>query len=132
MGRIANDIAKIRKMMGSITKKMPANQRALLEESGAAEFLARSFTESFRQGSRGPAWDPRLYAGAWEFDLSQIAMDNPFLWHGVKDVNVPVAMGRAVAEALPHCKAVFYPEDDHYSIIFGHMDEIMGTLRSVS
>jgi pimeloyl-ACP methyl ester carboxylesterase len=130
MGRNAGDPAKVEKMIQSMLKQMPPERRTAFEALGLAESLAASFAQSFRQGSKGPALDSKLYANDWGFELSNIAAAPVILWHGEQDVNVPVEMGRAVAAAVPGCDAVFHPEDDHYSIIIDHMDEIMMKLIS--
>jgi hypothetical protein len=41
-----------------------------------------------------------------------------------------VAMGRAVAEKLAQCKATYYPNDGHISLIVNHREEIVKTLMS--
>lgn len=51
-----------------------------------------------------------------------------YLWHGELDKNVPVSMGRAVAEAIPKCQVRFYPKEGHMSMIINHAKEIMTTL----
>ncbi len=128
MGRMANDPAKIKKMMARVTKKMPNQQQELFKDLGVVEFLTDSMIECFRQGSKGAALDSSLNASSWGFDLSAITLDEVFLWHGEKDINAPVAMGKAMADAIPCCKSVFYPDDDHYSVLINRKDEIMETL----
>ncbi len=86
--------------------------------------------EAFRQGSKGPAYDARLYTQYWGFSLEDISFDNVYLWYGETDVNVPVSMGRAMANSISNCKARFYPNESHLSMIANHSDEIMEAMRS--
>ena len=66
----------------------------------------------------------------WGFKLEDISFDNIHLWHGELDVNVPVSMARAVAKAIPNCRARFYPNETHLSVAFNHVEEVMGAMIS--
>ncbi|HEX8032883.1 MAG TPA: hypothetical protein VF510_03505, partial [Ktedonobacterales bacterium] len=66
----------------------------------------------------------------WGFRLEEIAFPSLYLWHGELDPDVPVAMGRAVAESLPQCNATFYPNEGHISLIVNHREEIVVALMS--
>lgn len=46
------------------------------------------------------------------------------------DKDVPVAMGRAVAQRLAQCKATYYPGEGHISLIVNHREEMVTTLMS--
>jgi hypothetical protein len=52
------------------------------------------------------------------------------LWHDELEQDVPIAMGQAVTQRLPQCKAVFYPEEGHLSLIVNHGEEIVTTLMA--
>ena len=86
--------------------------------------------EALLQGSRGPAHDAKLYVQPWGFKLEDVAFNNVYLWHGERDVNVPVSMGRAMAKALPHCQARFYPGETHLLVAYNHLEEIMEAMIS--
>lgn len=90
-----------------------------------------TFREAFRQGSRGPAWDVRLYARPWGFDLADVgvAVD---LWHGGDDVVVPIAMGRVVAQRMPLSRPRFHDADGHFSVVADRVEDIFRTLAVVS
>ena len=53
-----------------------------------------------------------------------------FLWHGERDRNVPIAMGRAVADKLTHCQATYYADEGHISLVVNHAAEIVTLLSS--
>jgi len=57
-----------------------------------------------------------LFARPWGFRLDEIAM-RVHLWHGELDRNCPVAMGRAVARAIPDCVARFEPGAGHLFMV---------------
>ena len=59
--------------------------------------------------------------------MDEITLDRVYLWQGEQDANVPVSMGRAMAQAIPNCQAKFYPGEAHMSVIANHIDEIVST-----
>jgi pimeloyl-ACP methyl ester carboxylesterase len=92
-----------------------------------SEPLARSFREAFRGGTRGPVRDVVLYTRPWGFSPAEIAVEVD-LWHGEQDVVVPPSVGRAVAAALPRCRARFLPDEGHFSIAANRVREMLETL----
>lgn len=53
------------------------------------------------------------------------SLDKDYLWYGETEVNVPVSMGRVMANAISNCKAIFYPNETRLSLIANHSAEIM-------
>ena len=87
--------------------------------------------ESFRQGTKGPAFDGKILFGEpWGFELEDISIENFYLWHGELDANVPVSMGHRMAERIPNCKAKFYSNEAHLFLMPNNADEFMETLVS--
>lgn len=82
--------------------------------------------EAFRQGSRGAAQELALYCRPWGFPLEEITME-VHLWQGEVDRNVPPAMGRYLAKAIPNCRATFYPGEGHLLVV-ERMEEIQAAL----
>jgi pimeloyl-ACP methyl ester carboxylesterase len=118
------DPAKIRTQTLS---RMPPAERAYFEKPGRLEAFMASGLESIRQGVRGLAWDTHLYACPWDFRLEDIRFPVRLL-HGEADINVPVAVARQVAAAIPGCQATFYPGEEHLSILVNHLDEVYQAL----
>jgi len=52
--------------------------------------------------------------------------------HGEADLNVPVAVARKVAAAIPGCQATFYPGEGHFSTVANHLDEVINTFKQVN
>ena len=52
------------------------------------------------------------------------------LWHGGRNVHVPIRIGRAVAAAIPHCEAQFISEEGHISVALRRLPEILRALVS--
>ncbi len=83
--------------------------------------------ECVRQGTKGPAWDMRLYMREFDFRLGEIQMPLK-LFHGEQDVNAPIAMVRRAVAELPSAKLVTYANEAHLSTLCNHMDEIAQAL----
>jgi pimeloyl-ACP methyl ester carboxylesterase len=111
--------------------ELPDADSKLLRDSKLRKLFARETCEAFRQGTKGPAYEAKLYAKPWGFNLKDISPKlKVYLYHGELDVNVPIKMGRAMAEAIPNCKATFYAEEAHLSTAMNHLEEIMKTVIS--
>jgi len=85
------------------------------------------FVEAFRGGSAGVFHEAGLYAAPWGFRLEDISAE-VHLRHGTEDPNVPVSVGRYVADALPNCKATFTENEGHFSLSYNHMREFLEVL----
>ncbi len=110
-----------------MTAGLPEIDRETLRNPIARDALTGSMAEAFRQGPAGARHDGLLYARPWGFPLEAIEIEVK-LWHGELDVNVPVSMGRAVAQRIPRCRAQFHPHDGHISLPFNHAAEILREL----
>jgi pimeloyl-ACP methyl ester carboxylesterase len=117
-----------RTAMARLTRRWPEPDRDAYEQPWVRAALVASLVESFRQGIKGAAYEGKLIAARhWGFELEDISMD-VHLWHGGLDDQVPVAEAEASTKRLPHCDAVFYPNEAHISTIVNHGDEIVGIL----
>jgi hypothetical protein len=88
--------------------------------------LTTDFQEAVRAGPDGITWDLEILTRPWGFQLNVIAAD-VFLWHGENDTQAPLAMGKRLASALPHCRATFFPGEGHWAI-YSHWQEILTAL----
>jgi pimeloyl-ACP methyl ester carboxylesterase len=88
--------------------------------------LTTDFLEAVRAGTQGISWDLALLAQPWGFHLHAITTD-VFLWHGESDTQTPLAMGKRLASAIPHCRATFFPGEGHWAI-YSHWQEILTAL----
>jgi pimeloyl-ACP methyl ester carboxylesterase len=77
----------------------------------------------------GPAQDHLLEASDWGFELSSVdTVKVPtLLWHGDKDHDVPIEIGRYVAEHLPGCRANFIAGENH-TLLRRHWKSILEEL----
>ena len=88
--------------------------------------LTADLLEAIRDGTHGITWDLEILAKPWGFQLHVIPAD-VFLWHGEDDTQAPLAMGKRLAGAIPHCRATFFPGEGHWAI-YGHWQEILTAL----
>ena len=61
-------------------------------------------------------------------DTLSMTLQPVHLWQGEMDRNAPPAMGRYLAAAIPQCRATFYPNEGHVSLIVNHAAEILRVL----
>jgi pimeloyl-ACP methyl ester carboxylesterase len=101
----------------------------LLDQPELAKLFVEGLQEAFRSGVGGANRDAALYAKPWGFRLEEINAP-VHLWHGEQDANVPVSVGRNVAEAIPNCAAQFYQEEGHLTLPHNRMREVLSTLGS--
>lgn len=107
-------------------KTLPPADQAIASRPEVRDLFIADLREAFRHGARGAALENRLYASDWGFRLQDIRMP-VHLWQGEDDRNVPLAHGRYQAEAIPDCRARFYPGEGHLLLV-DRIDEIIDTL----
>lgn len=115
-------ISRLRRLVSPV-------DREVLNRKEFQETLCRSFREAVRLDSRGPARDLFLYARPWDFRLQDIKMP-VHLWHGELDRIVPPSLGRFQQGAIPNCRATYYGQEGHFSLIMNHMKDIFDTLTA--
>ena len=93
----------------------PPIDQPILDRPEVADCLTAGLREAFRQGGQGASDELLLLTRPWTFRLEEIRAPVR-LWHGEADGVVPVAMGRHLAQAIPHCRAEFIPGAGHYLV----------------
>lgn len=119
------------KLVDRLARTTTTPDRQFFEDPDHRAAFEATFREGFRQGGRGPAWDVRLYARPWGFELENVETEVD-LWHGGNDAVVPVAMGRAMARRLPRCRPRFPEREGHFSVVADRAEEIFRVLSMVS
>jgi pimeloyl-ACP methyl ester carboxylesterase len=105
----------------------PSPDDQALASRDVREVLSESLREALRQSTDGAAFDLLLYQRPWNVSLEAIRVP-VLLWHGEKDVTVPVEMGRYLARTIPGCKAFFHAREGHISLAVQRMEEILSAL----
>jgi pimeloyl-ACP methyl ester carboxylesterase len=113
--------------MDALAAAMSPADAEIVRRPDVRALLMADITEAFRQGSQGAAWDIVLLGRPWGFSLHEIQPE-VHLWQGEADTLVPPAMGRYLAQQIPHCQARLLPGEGHLLII-EHMPEFAEALR---
>jgi len=103
----------------------PADRR-LLADGQMGETAIESFLAAAAGGVQGMIEDYVTCCTAWGFDLGEV-LGEVHLWHGERDRFVPVEHARALAAALPRCRARFDAEDGHF-FFRRRVAEVLGAL----
>ena len=106
----------------------PPEDHAMLRRPDIATALIASLREAFRGGSQGVADDLLLLTRPWTVRPQEVQVPVR-LWHGEDDDMVPVAMGRRLAEVIPHCRAEFIPGGGHY-VVFDRIGPILDAMTA--
>lgn len=113
--------------LAQLTNGMPDSDLLVSASPQYREVALRCFQEAFRQGTRGPAWDLRLYPRSWGVSLDRIPIEVQ-IWHGDLDRSAPPAMALYMERTIPKCRATFYPDEGHLSVLYNHSREILEKL----
>ena len=98
-----------------------------LENPEMLNGVVETFGEALRPGIAGAHYEAGLYTHPWGFRLEDIAAE-VHLWHGEQDDDVPISVGRYVADAIPNCHATFLKDEAHISLPHNHIREILKIL----
>ena len=113
-------------VLAMVEEAVSIPDKALFIHPEFRDKLLANLSESLHQGAKAVVWDLHLAALSWGFDLVDI-QQSVQLWHGTDDLNAAVAMGRYLANNLPHCHAQFMENEGHYSLL-NHMEVILQKL----
>jgi len=107
--------------------QFPQPDMMILDTSKAKQIYIDMLCEAFRSGTAGANYEARLYRSPWGFKLQNISSE-VHLWHGVLDTNVPVSVGRYMAERIPGCQVEYLEGEAHLSVAYNHIREILSIL----
>ncbi|KAI1178785.1 Alpha/Beta hydrolase protein [Nemania sp. FL0916] len=95
--------------------------------------LVRSSAEALKHGAEGFACEAKLFGAPWGFNLEDIQVDRGrlVLWHGAKDVNIPVGMADKASKLIPNAEYRRFEDEAHISLCANHMDEILDSLAKI-
>ncbi len=99
------------------------DRQMFLQDAVIRALWVESIIEDFWKGSTPFSEDMIIISRPWRFKLQDIRIP-VYLWHGETDAFAPVQMGRYLAQSIPACDAVFYPNEGH-ALFFNHWDEIL-------
>lgn len=126
MGRAVRDDKRYAKFVERQLKVSPPPDREVFGRYG--DLLRPSAIGAFRQGTRGAVQELRMIASPWGFELSEVRAP-VLLWHGTEDVNVPIAVGRRVAQQLPNARLRVFEGAGH-AVGMANQAEVMEAIRA--
>jgi len=109
--------------------QFPEPDRLILDKPEMTAIYVNMLREAFRSGTAGADYESKLYKKSWGFQLQDISAE-VYLWHGELDANVPISVGRYVADSIPNCHTTFFEDEAHLSTAYNHMREILSILVS--
>jgi pimeloyl-ACP methyl ester carboxylesterase len=112
--------------LASLAASLPEVDRATFGRPRVRALLLDDAREALRQGTRGALQELVLFSRPWDVPLDEIRMPVR-LWHGEADAQVPLAIARRLAAALPDCRASFVPGAGHLWVL-DHLDEVLEAL----
>ena len=86
--------------------------------------LMENFKESVKHGTKGVHRDANLYSNYWGFKLKNIKK-KIFVWHGGKDLTVPIITNKYYKKKLKNKKIFIKPNEGHFSICYNFMNDII-------
>lgn len=124
-----NQVKSKAKMYSRFEKLLTKEDLKFFKNHKFTDLMFNQIKEAFVQGIKGVCDEGYIIVTPWGFELQDLPKNvNIYLWHGELDPLVPVEIGRALAAAIPNCKAVFYPNEGHYSTLFDNIEEMISTL----
>jgi len=105
----------------------PECDKIALKETEFMSIMVKAAQEAFQKGTTGLSQDLIIYGSNWGFDLSKIQVPVK-IWHGEIDTVVPVIFGKYFEETIPNCKAVYFEDEGHISIVPNHFSEFIEEL----
>jgi pimeloyl-ACP methyl ester carboxylesterase len=112
-----------------LQKQLPEPDRIIIQNSSTRDWMTNKTIEAFRQGTKGPSHDFKLYAKPWGFKLEDIPIGSRvFIFHGELDTSVPISMAREISSLIPNCHSKYYPEEGHLSLYINNLEEILSLI----
>jgi pimeloyl-ACP methyl ester carboxylesterase len=115
-------------VMEAMSTLLPPEDLAVLAGE-AGEELAAQVNEGVRLGAAGWIDDDLAFVNAWGFSVADIGVP-VFLWQGDRDLMVPFAHGRWLAERIPGAVAHLMPGEGHLSVFTNRVDEVLDELAA--
>ncbi|KAI3322652.1 alpha/beta-hydrolase [Xylariaceae sp. AK1471] len=131
---IGKDPENVKLMFEDMLKKRPqADYEAWKNHSELRRGLVSGLVGAFEANGQGGAWESYLNGHDWGFNLEDIkvAPGEIVMWHGAKDVNVPVQMAEKAARLIKNADLRVSENEAHLSLVVEKIDEIMRTMSDM-
>jgi pimeloyl-ACP methyl ester carboxylesterase len=112
-----------------VSQWLGGQDEILMRNADLRALLARTMVETARQGASANRREIERLVRPWGFDVRHVRPARMFLWHGEKDRIMPVGPARLLAKRIVDCRAVFYPDEGHFSVLVNRSAELLGALK---
>jgi pimeloyl-ACP methyl ester carboxylesterase len=123
------DEEMVRRRMLRVSQWLGGQDEILMHNAELRALLARTMVETARQGASANRREIERLVRPWGFDVRQIRPERMFLWHGEKDRIMPIGPARLLARRLVDCRAAFYPDEGHFSVLVNRSAELLNALN---
>jgi pimeloyl-ACP methyl ester carboxylesterase len=128
LGQMASFYSDVDQMRKRMVQAMPAPDVELMQRRPEIiQIFADAAKEAHRHGIDGDAWEWHLYVHPWGFQMGEIKSEVK-LWYGIHDKQVPIGMGRYLAQELPGATPIKVEDGGHFSTINNYIGEIFDYL----
>jgi pimeloyl-ACP methyl ester carboxylesterase len=124
--KIARDARRNPASIFSLFTDISDSDKVMLAQPNVMRAFEQMVIGAFQQGTRGVAQEWRIEAHPWGFSLQQIKMPVD-VWHGEDDKIVSIEQARILAEAIPHARSRFFPNEGHLLIV-NHFEELLNAV----
>jgi pimeloyl-ACP methyl ester carboxylesterase len=123
------DDAMVQRRMLRVSQWLGGQDEILMNDAALRALLARTMVETARQGAAANRDEIERLVRPWGFDVRNIGSQPMFIWHGEKDRIMPAGPVRLLARRLHDCRAKFYPEEGHFSVLVNRAEEVLAPLK---
>jgi len=107
----------------------PEVDRKCMDDLDLRGMFLDSVRESPREGTKGMAWEAKLFGCPWGFELDELDVEGRLMmWHGGVDRNSPVGMAVEASNHIAGADLTVSDEDGHVSLIVNRMEEILRSM----
>jgi len=111
------------KALKQFLKVMSEPDQLILKNPAVLEVIERMFTEAFRNGSKGVAYEiSKILVRDWNININEIDVPTT-IYQGKEDNNVPFAWAESLQAEIPNSQLKVYPKEGHL-LVFEHAEEI--------
>ena len=108
--------------------EFPEVDQAYLNQADHSDRFLSAMQEAFRNGRAGAVREAAILARPWGFQPEEIDGRIQF-WHGDEDLNVPISVGRHLADRIPGAVGTFLPGEGHLTIMANRIEEVLTSLK---
>ena len=123
------DEEMVRRRMLRVSQWLGGRDELLMQNAQMRTLLARTMVETARQGAAANRDEIERLVRPWGFDVRRLKFDRIFVWHGEMDRIMPAGPARLLAKRLAGCKATFYPDEGHFSVLVNRAGDLLTALN---